>query len=43
VANDYLDLKVPIYDTDITWMSNHVFYLSTGYGQIRSYDVRAKA
>lgn len=44
VPNDELDLKVPIWDTDITEEinNNNVFYVSTAYGKIRTYDKRAK-
>ena len=42
VPNDYLDLKVPIFDKDIAFLDPHVFYVSTAYGQIRQFDTRAK-
>lgn len=42
VQNDYLDLKVPIFDRDVAFLDPHVFYVSTAYSQIRQYDVRVK-
>eukprot|EP00340_Litonotus_pictus_P008957 CAMPEP_0170518546 /NCGR_PEP_ID=MMETSP0209-20121228/4212_1 /TAXON_ID=665100 ORGANISM="Litonotus pictus, Strain P1" /NCGR_SAMPLE_ID=MMETSP0209 /ASSEMBLY_ACC=CAM_ASM_000301 /LENGTH=303 /DNA_ID=CAMNT_0010804147 /DNA_START=79 /DNA_END=990 /DNA_ORIENTATION=- len=44
VPNDELDLKVPIWDTDVVQDRNSetVFYVSTGYGKIRTYDSRVK-
>lgn len=44
VPNDELDLRVPIFDTDVVQEnSNHnVFYVSTAFGKIRTYDRKAK-
>jgi len=44
LPNDELDLQVPIYDTDVCEeiKNQNVFYISTEYGSIRTYDRRAK-
>ncbi len=42
VQNDYLDLKVPIFDRDVAFLDPNVFFVCTAYSQIRQYDVRAK-
>lgn len=44
LPNDELDLQVPIYDTDVCedTKNYNIFYISTEYGSIRTYDRRAK-
>ena len=42
VRNDFLDLRVPVYDLDATFFNNspQCCYVSTAYSKIRLYDVR---
>jgi ribosome biogenesis protein NSA1 len=44
VPNDELDLKVPIFDTDVAYskQSPNLFYTATGYGEIRTYDRKTR-
>ena len=35
-------MKVPICDSDVTFESPHVFWVSTAYSKIRKYDIRIK-
>lgn len=46
VANDFLDMRVPVWNTDIQFLnsdvSNPTLAVSTGYKQIRIYDTRAQ-
>jgi len=44
VANDFLDLLVPIWDRDVAWLNEPVgssFISVTAYHQVRIYDIRA--
>jgi len=44
VANDFLDMVVPMWDKDLDWIEEckKVFVVVTAYHQIRLYDARAK-
>ena len=35
-------MKVPIFDTDVTFIGKNVFFVSTAYSKIRKYDIRNK-
>ena len=45
LPNDELSLKIPIYDSDLIEIQNNprLFYVSTGYGEIRMYDKKASS
>ena len=45
LPNDELSLKIPIYDSDLYEIQNNprLFYVSTGYGEIRMYDKKASS
>jgi hypothetical protein len=43
VTNDWLDLKVPINDLDITFSDWNVMYVSTADSKLRKYDLRCKS
>lgn len=45
VPNDELDLRVPIWDTDVVEDESRpsLFYVSNGFGKIRTYDRKAKS
>jgi ribosome biogenesis protein NSA1 len=40
VANDELDLQVPIWDTDSCFIENKVVATCTAYGDVREYHIR---
>ena len=43
LPNDHLDLKIPVWDTDMAWLSRTNAYslaTVTAYGDIREYDTR---
>ena len=44
VPNDELNLRVPIFDVDVAFsaQNNNVFHVSTGYGEIRTFDKKVK-
>ena len=41
MKNDELDLQVPVFDTGLTYISDSVFAVCTGYGSVRHYDMKA--
>jgi len=45
VPHDFLDMQVPIWDRDVTWLNEpagRTFIAVTAYHQIRLYDIRAQ-
>lgn len=43
LPNDHLDLKIPVWDTDMAWLSRSNAYslaTVTAYGDVREYDTR---
>ena len=42
LPNDELDLQIPIYDTDICHLNEHLICVTTGYGDVRDYDTRGQ-
>jgi WD40 repeat protein len=42
LPNDELDLQIPIFDTDISFLDANHIVATTGYGEIREYDIRGK-
>ena len=45
LPNDHLDLQIPIYDTDLVFMSSvgpDCLVACTAYGEIREYDTRIR-
>lgn len=41
VKNDYLDMRVAVWITSLSWMEEQVV-VGTGYGQLRIYDMKQK-
>ena len=40
LPNDELDLAIPIFDTDVCYLTNTSVCTCTGYGDVREYDIR---
>lgn len=40
LPNDELDLQIPIWDTDLCYLSANNFCSVTAYGDIREYDLK---
>jgi ribosome biogenesis protein NSA1 len=40
LSNDELDLQIPIWDTDICYLSNSNVCAVTAYGEVREYDLK---
>jgi hypothetical protein len=41
LPNDELDLQIPIFDNDVHFLDAHHLVVTTGYGDVREYDVRS--
>ena len=40
LPNDELDLQIPIFDTDASFLDQNHIVVTTAYGEVREYDIR---